>query len=208
MTKTSFQRNIMDQVIRFHLLKDTRDVDLSQLPVDKTYVHNVNDLVPNMNREEFVLQGYLPEFNTGFSDAEVRRYVAHMRLLQAIKSVDPEEQWHHVVFEDKVDIGPDFMTKHLALLGDLPTNYHIVHLYVFPQQRWMIDEGQVYETLPNLKGVCAYAVSPNGRQRILEQKPMTAPLDVMIRSLGLMSYTISDSFVEHVDVQNAIDPLI
>lgn len=196
----------MEAVVRFHILKDTRDIDVSQLPVDKTYHYSVNELIPEFNRNDFVLQGLLPENNANLSDAEVRRFVAHMRLLQRIKDVaDPTEELHHVIFEDQVNILSNFMTKHLELLGNLPLSYDIAHIYVFPQQEWVFDKGHVYVTLPELKGVCAYAVSPKGRRRILERMtPLKEPMDIAIRKIRLASYTIYNDFVEHIDPINAI----
>jgi hypothetical protein len=194
--------------IRFHVLRDTRDIDTSELPAAVTYIHNVNDLIPVFDRDEFVLHGYLPENNSQFSDADVRRFVAHMRLLQAIKNTaDPDESLHHVIFEDQVNILPEFMTKHVPLLVNLPEYYDTAHIYVFPQQRWIFDDFSVYETLPRLKGVCAYAISPKGRKKVLNNMgPMTAPIDVMIRKMGLVSYTVVNDFVEHIDPVNGIGP--
>lgn len=198
----------MEQVIRFHILKDTRDIDISQLPVDKTFQYSISELVPSLDRAEFVAQGLLPEVNAFLSDKEVRRYVAHMRMLQKIKEVaDPEEQLHHVILEDQVNLLPNFMTKHVDLLGNLPLNYDVAHIYVFPQQEWIFNQGHVYETLKKLKGVCAYAVSPKGRKRILEEmKPMKTPMDVQIRHSGLFSFTVVNGFVEHIDPINGIGP--
>jgi len=196
----------MEAVIRFHILKDTRDIDVSQLPVDKTYIHLVNELVPEINRQQLVQQGLLPVENSQLSDEEVRRFMAHIRLLEKIKDIaDPNEEWHHVIFEDKVNLLPDFMTKHLELLGNLPQNYDIAHIYVFPQQEWILNKGHVYETLKQFKGICAYGVSPKGRKQILQKlKPMKTNLDIQIRNSGLLSYTVYNDFVEHIDPDNCI----
>ena len=194
--------------IRFHLLKDGRDVDLSEIPEQVRFVHNVDDLIPVWDRNEFFLHGFLPEENSQFSDADVRRFVAHMRLLQSLKNtVDPDESLHHVILEDQVNILPDFMTKHIPLLVNLPEFYDIAHIYVFPQQKWIFDDFSVYETLPKLKGMCAYAISPTGRKKVLERMgTMNAPIDVMIRNMGLKSYTVINDFVEHIDPAGGIGP--
>ncbi len=192
-------------LIRFHFLYDTRDVDLSQIPAEVLHTHRVADLVPSIDRSAFVAEGLLPYQNSQFSDDEVRRYIAHYRLLQAVQDIDPSGIYHHLILEDQVDLTEDFMHAHLSVLNNVPRSYDVCHLFVFPQQQWVFDVDKVYESLPQLKGCCAYTVSPKGRANILNHlHPMNAPYDVMLHKSGLETYTVHADIVHHVDPENGI----
>lgn len=190
-------------VFRFHVLKDTRDVDLSELPEGIRYVHDLNQLVPVFDRAAFVAEGLLPHQNSQFTDAEVRQYVGHMRMLDAIQTIDPSGIYHHCIMEDKVDMLPGFMRKNLNIINNVPRSYDIAHFYVFPQQSWIFDRGNVYETIGQLRGACAYTLSPAGRAKILTNlHPMTASLEFMLRNSHLESYTIYTDMVEHTNIND------
>ena len=193
--------SVNTSLLRFHVLKYTRDIDTSQIPAPVCMVHDVNELVPTFDRALFVQQGMLSQDNSKLSDAEVLQFVAHIKLLQKIKTtIDVEGVFHHCIMEDKVDLLPNFMTKNLAVINNVPRNYDVAHFYVFPQQSWIFNLGHVYETLPQLKGACAYTVSPKGLNTVLSKVvPMSKPYDVMLRNKGLVSYTIYSDMVQHLN---------
>jgi len=202
---TALPTSVNMSLIRFHFLHDTREVDLSQIPSDILFTHHVADLVPTFDRSAFVSEGLLPFQNSQFSDDEVRRYVAHVRLLYAVQNIDPSGIYHHVILEDQIDLTDNFMNSHLDLLNNVPRSYDACHLYVFPQQAWVFDLNKVYESLPQLKGCCIYTVSPSGRSKILNNlRPMNAPYDVMLHKSGLESYTVNANIVRHIDPENGI----
>jgi len=192
-------------LIRFHFLQDTREIDLSQIPEQMLFKHRVSDLVPSIDRAALVSEGILPFQNSKFTDEEIRHYLAHFRLLESVQQIDPSGIYHHLIIEDTLDLGDNFLLGHLDMLNNVPRSYDVCHLYVFPQQQWILTPGKVYETLPQFKGVCMYTVSPTGRSKILtEMKPMTAPYDEMIRKSHFESYTAFDNISTHIDPENGI----
>lgn len=193
-------------LIRFHVLRDTRDVDTSQLPSDRTYIHQA----PTVDRPAMVAEGLLPADNSQISDVEVKRYLHHYRAWQRIRNeIDPTNQLWHVVFEDQVNLLPDFMNKHLALIDNTPWNFDVGHIYVYPQQSWIFDKGQTYITLPQLRGMCAYVLSPTGVNKLVDTcKPLDQPLQDKIRTAGYVSYTFFNDFVEHIDAEGSIGDFV
>jgi hypothetical protein len=191
--------SVNTSLFRFHFLKFTRDVDMSQVPPQVRYTHDVNELIPVFDRDVFVAQGLLPSDHAKFTDAEVLQFVAHICLIDKIQELDPTGMYHHCIIEDKVDLLSNFMTKNLAIINNVPRNYDVAHFYVFPQQSWVFNLGHVYVTLPKLRGACAYTLSPGGVANAREKlTKMTAPYDVMIKNVGLRSYTIYSDMVEHL----------
>ena len=158
-----------------------------------------------IDRQALVDEGLLAA-DSLLSDADVKRYVHHYRAWQRIRNeIDPTNQLWHVIIEDQVDLLPDFMTKHLALIDNTPWDFDVGHIYVYPQQSWIFDKGQCYITLPKLRGTCAYVVSPMGVMKLTDTcKPLTAPLQDQIRTSGFVSYTFYNDFVEHIDPEGSI----
>lgn len=192
-------------LIRFHFLEDTREIDLSQIPEQVLFKHRVSDLVPSFDRAALVADGLLPYQNSQFSDDDIRKYLSHIRLLESLQQIDPSGIYHHLIIEDQVNLGDNFLTGHLDLLNNVPRNYDVCHLFVFPQQQWILTPNKIYETLPQFKGTCIYTVSPKGRSNILTNlRPMKAPYDEMLRKSGLESYTAFADIVTHIDPENGI----
>lgn len=197
--------NVNTSLFRFHVLKYTRDIDVSQIPEPMRMQHNVYDLIPVFDRTLFVSQGLLPEENAHLSDDDVRQYVAHMKLYEVIDAIDPDNIYHHCIIEDKMDLLPDFMLKNLGVINNVPRSYDIAHFYVYPQQSWIFNLGKVYETVPGLKGASAYTLSPTGFKKVKDVlKPMHKPLGELLRSCGLYSYTIYSDMVEHINPESDI----
>ncbi len=204
---TVIPESVNTNVFCFHFLRETRDIDLSQLPPSVTYTHQLSDLVPELNRSDLVAEGVLPSVNDHLDDATIRHYLAHVRMIKKIRQdIDPTGVRHHVILEDQINILPDFFVKHLAIVNNVPRSYDIGHFYVFPQQMWVFNSHKVYETLPGLRGSCAYTLSPSGCTNILARAyPLTKPYDVWLhKDAKLKSYTIVTDMVEHIDPYSII----
>jgi GR25 family glycosyltransferase involved in LPS biosynthesis len=128
-----------------------------------------------------------------FSYGQIACFLSHRKALLSV--IEQEEEWA-IIFEDDVELVPNFISKLNNVLNTVSqiSKFDIIHMYVFDNQRNFFKEYDrpcILETPEGLWGLQMYLVRKESVPSILDKLSyMKAAIDEQITRCELSSFTL------------------